>query len=391
MNLLTRSLIKAYVASLLLGLLAGLWVLPPRSRAEEPALFFAATGQRLGNEHGFLGYWRAANGPLTLGMPISAPLVEGGLTVQYFERGRLELHPQYLNAVLRGRLGAEYSAALWRSFDPPSNPDQPGLRLFAETGHTLGAPFIAFWEANGALDGFGYPISEPLWEYVGATLTQVQYFERARLEHDHLAADPAQAVRISDLGRELALLRGIPTTPASPTGALVVDSNGVALPAPPPIESAPAAPAAPEAAPTARPAPAPAAQPARPAINAAGKAIVVDLSAQWLYAYEGGTLVFDAPVSTGRDGFNTPVGTYAIYHKVRSQTMRGCAGGECWEVPNVPHAMYIVGGVALHGTYWHNQFGSGVRRSHGCVNLPLNSAAWLYGWAPLGTPVTVRW
>jgi lipoprotein-anchoring transpeptidase ErfK/SrfK len=117
----------------------------------------------------------------------------------------------------------------------------------------------------------------------------------------------------------------------------------------------------------------------------------VDLSDQWLYALEGDTIIFDAPVSTGRDGFNTPVGRFAIYHKTASQTMRGCAGGECWNVPNVPHAMYIVGGVALHGTYWHNQFGSGVRRSHGCVNLPLKSAAWVYGWAPLGTPVTVRW
>ncbi|MFQ3663781.1 MAG: L,D-transpeptidase, partial [Chloroflexaceae bacterium] len=136
---------------------------------------------------------------------------------------------------------------------------------------------------------------------------------------------------------------------------------------------------------------APAPARAAPAPSSGGKSIIVDLSDQWLYAYEGERMVFDAPVSTGRDGFNTPVGRFAIYHKVRSQTMRGCAGGECWNVPDVPHAMYIVGGVALHGTYWHNQFGTGVRRSHGCINLPLGSAAWLYGWAPLGTPVNVRW
>jgi lipoprotein-anchoring transpeptidase ErfK/SrfK len=36
-------------------------------------------------------------------------------------------------------------------------------------------------------------------------------------------------------------------------------------------------------------------------------------------------------------------------------------------------------------------FGSGVRMSHGCINLPLGSAAWLYAWAPIGTPVTVTW
>jgi len=53
--------------------------------------------------------------------------------------------------------------------------------------------------------------------------------------------------------------------------------------------------------------------------------------------------------------------------------------------------MYINGGVALHGTYWHNQFGTGARLSHGCVNLPLRAAAWLYKWAPVGTAVRVTY
>jgi lipoprotein-anchoring transpeptidase ErfK/SrfK len=52
--------------------------------------------------------------------------------------------------------------------------------------------------------------------------------------------------------------------------------------------------------------------------------------------------------------------------------------------------MYINGSVALHGAYWHNLFGSGVRLSHGCINLPLDSAAWLYKWAPVGTTVVVH-
>jgi lipoprotein-anchoring transpeptidase ErfK/SrfK len=139
----------------------------------------------------------------------------------------------------------------------------------------------------------------------------------------------------------------------------------------------------------AEPAPAPVQAQAMPARG--GKSVVVNLSHQWLYAYEGGVLVFDAPVSTGRDGFNTPTGSYAIYAKVREQTMSGTIGGESYSVPNVPHAMYIYGDVAMHGTYWHNMFGSGVRMSHGCINLPLNSAAWLYGWAPPGTPVQVTY
>lgn len=404
----SRRFLQACLASLLLGVAAGLWIAPTHSSAQDDALYFAATGHRLDNSYGFLGHWRASNGPLTLGAPLTGVLDEGGLTVQYFERGRLELHPEYGGAILRGRLGAEYAESLWRSFAPPdpAAADAAGARLFAETGYSVGEPFLSFWEANGALDAFGLPLSAPAYEYVGARVAMVQYFERARLEH--YPGAPV-SVEVGALGRDLALLRGLPTAPTAPDGALVVDQAGNPLPEPaaPPVPTtpppaptdapapapAPAAPAPAPAAPApAAPAPAPAA-PARaaPVASGGGKSIIVDISDQWLYALEGEQIVFDAPVSTGRDGFNTPIGRYAIYHKVRSQTMRGCAGDECWNVPDVPHAMYIVGGVALHGTYWHNQFGSGVRRSHGCVNLPLNSAAWLYGWAPMGTTVTVRW
>jgi lipoprotein-anchoring transpeptidase ErfK/SrfK len=344
-----------------------------------------------------LGYWRASNGPLTLGAPIGEPFAYGTLTMQYFERGRLELHPEYDNAIVRGRLGAEYSAALFRSFPAPEGlADQPGLRFFAETGHSLAAPFRDYWDANGGVEVFGLPISEPAWEYVGAELLQVQYFERSRLEYYPLAASPALAVQISPLGRSLALLRGLPTSPVDPQGAPTVGDDGLPLPEP---AAAPAPPApteapAPTAAPVAKPAPkpAPAAKPAAPAPNArGGKYIIVDIGDQWLYAYEGDTIVYDAPVSTGRDGFNTPIGTFAVYAKLRSQTMEGTLGGEHYRVPNVPNVMYVVGGVAIHGTYWHNRFGTGARLSHGCINVGLKQAAWLYAWAPMGTPVTVRW
>jgi lipoprotein-anchoring transpeptidase ErfK/SrfK len=399
---LSRHLGSLGAASLLIGMLVGMFVAPSAGSAQDGALYFVATGQRLTHEHGFLGHWRDSNGPLTLGAPITAPLVEGDLTVQYFELGRLELHPAYGGAVLRGRLGAEYAEALWMQLAPPAADPPPGAEPFAATGHSLAEPFLSFWHAAGGMDVFGMPISAPAWEYIGAQMALVQYFERARLEH--YPGTGAPAIQIGALGRDLALLRGLPTAPAEPAGALPVDNLGQPAPltAPAPIlpffvapTATPPPPPTAAPAPTARPpAPAPAAAPAAAAPAPAprgGKSIVVDLSDQWLYAYEGERIVFDAPVSTGRDGFNTPVGRFAIYHKVRAQTMSGCLGGECWNVPNVPHAMYIVGGVALHGTYWHNQFGSGVRRSHGCINLPVGSAAWLYEWAPMGTPVSVRW
>ncbi len=121
------------------------------------------------------------------------------------------------------------------------------------------------------------------------------------------------------------------------------------------------------------------------------KVIDVNLRTQRLVAYERGRVVYRALVATGKNGFRTPTGTFRIYRKLKDRTMRGCLNGECWVVPHVPNVMYIYGGVALHGTYWHNLFGTGRRMSHGCVNLSLKDAAWLYKWAPVGTRVTVHY
>ena len=120
----------------------------------------------------------------------------------------------------------------------------------------------------------------------------------------------------------------------------------------------------------------------------ARKAIVVSISHQMLWAYKGGEVVLSSYVSTGRAGFDTPFGSYAVLTKLPSQTMEGVIGGEYYNVPDVPSVLYFTdSGHALHGTYWHNNFG--MPMSHGCVNLPLDVAAWLYDWAPLGTRVLI--
>jgi lipoprotein-anchoring transpeptidase ErfK/SrfK len=402
----SRQWSRAALFSLLLGLLLGLFWVPTLLRADSDALYFVSTGQQLDNSYGFLGHWRAANGPFVLGPPISGPLEENGRTVQYFARGRLELHPAFEGSpVLLGRLGAEYNELLWRSFAPETVREQEsGGESFAQTGFSLREPFLSFWQGNGGLDAFGYPISAPLWEYSGDTILRIQYFERARLEYNPIAGENG-ALGIASLGRDVALLRGVNTAPQANLGARPVNDDGSpytppAPPAPTLAPATPTSPPAPTAAPAAakpvpvvKPAPAPAKANPKPvaAASRGGKYIIIDLSDQWLYAYEGNTLVYDAGVSTGKDGFNTPPGTFAVYAKIRSQTMEGNLGGEYYKVPNVPHVLYINGGVAIHGTYWHNQFGTGVRRSHGCINLPLWAAAWIYDWAPMGTPVTVRW
>ncbi len=120
----------------------------------------------------------------------------------------------------------------------------------------------------------------------------------------------------------------------------------------------------------------------------AQKAIVVSISQQMLWAYKGDKVVLSSYVSTGRAGFDTPLGSYAVLTKLPSQTMEGVIRGEYYNVPDVPSVLYFTnGGHALHGTYWHNNFG--IPMSHGCVNLPLDVADWLYNWAPVGTPVLI--
>jgi len=62
--------------------------------------------------------------------------------------------------------------------------------------------------------------------------------------------------------------------------------------------------------------------------------------------------------------------------------------GPGYNLPNVQFVAYFYRDYAMHGTYWHDNFGHPM--SHGCVNLRNIDAEWLYGWAPIGTPVLVR-
>jgi LysM repeat protein len=117
----------------------------------------------------------------------------------------------------------------------------------------------------------------------------------------------------------------------------------------------------------------------------AGRWIDINLSKQRLTAYQGKTAVFSTLVSTGVAGRLTPVGRFAVRTKLRAQTMSGPG----YYLPNVPYVMYFVGAYAIHGTYWHKNFGHPM--SHGCVNLPTSGAGWLYSWASIGTPVVTHY
>jgi LysM repeat protein len=116
------------------------------------------------------------------------------------------------------------------------------------------------------------------------------------------------------------------------------------------------------------------------------KWIELDLSTQMLVAYEGTTPVFSARMSSGTSRTPTVTGTYRVYLKYRSQRMRGGTRGiDYYDIPNVPHVMYFYSGYAIHGVWWHTNFGS--PQSHGCINLTREHARWMWEWAPLGTLV----
>jgi lipoprotein-anchoring transpeptidase ErfK/SrfK len=125
--------------------------------------------------------------------------------------------------------------------------------------------------------------------------------------------------------------------------------------------------------------------PAMPSGVSGGRWIDVDLSNQTVSAYEGDALMNSFIVSTGTWQTPTVTGTYKIWIKLRSTTMTGPG----YYLPNVPYTMYFYKGYGLHGTYWHNNFGTPM--SHGCVNLRTGDAEWLFNFASVGTTVHVHY
>ena len=110
------------------------------------------------------------------------------------------------------------------------------------------------------------------------------------------------------------------------------------------------------------------------------KWIEVSLDEQKLRAWEGNTLVQVFLISSGK-WVSTPKGTFNIWYKTRNQSMIGGSKtlGTYYNLANVPNNMFFYKGYAIHGAYWHNNFGQPM--SHGCVNSPLANAATIFEWA----------
>ena len=117
------------------------------------------------------------------------------------------------------------------------------------------------------------------------------------------------------------------------------------------------------------------------------KWVDLNLSNKTVTAYEGATVVH-GPVSIVDGAADTPTvtGTYKVYLQYESQTMRGeNADGSPYVAEDVPWVSYFYSGYAFHGAGWRSSFGySG---SHGCVNMPVSEAQWIYNWADTNTVV----
>jgi len=128
--------------------------------------------------------------------------------------------------------------------------------------------------------------------------------------------------------------------------------------------------------------------PISPNVGPDEKRIVTDLTYQTLSCFEGNTEVFFCRISSGAifdaygaptEKYETPTGDLNTHWKIISLNMSGGGSAAGYSTPAVPWPTFIHGdGIAIHGTFWHNDFGE--RRSHGCINVKPEDAKWIFRW-----------
>jgi acetyl esterase/lipase len=154
----------------------------------------------------FLRAWEQQGGLPQPGYPVSEAMQERAadgttLTVQYFERGVLELRPDAPGSITQRRLGA----ALYDRLYPlgalgQTASTEPGAVFFPPTGKRLGGRFLAYWQAHGGLAQQGYPVSDEFTEPgADGTVHRVQYFERSVFEY-HPENVPPYDILLRPLG-----------------------------------------------------------------------------------------------------------------------------------------------------------------------------------------------
>jgi hypothetical protein len=375
--------------------------LPPDLGQASVQVFVAESGHTLRGY--FLDYWRANGGASTYGYPISEPFAsEDGLYSQAFQNGIFQFRYEHIwtdlpsvtlmpigqlamdqridtfrNDGRRGGGGGDRRSSTWKPLDANGTTAQRAVSeggVWSETtGHTITGPIYQWYLLHEGIYYLGQPLSQPHSER-GRT---VQYFEGALVTYDEATGE----VALAPLGEEMAPRLGIDTSPVDASGLpLYNDLMFYNFANPNPMGD----------------------------VSISGKKrIEISLSQQRLWAYQGDTLITTTLISTGLPPNETERGFFHVRYKLPKQDMAGTvapdgsviavgedaaegASGnqEAYMVKDVPNVMYFNHEAeALHGAYWHNNFGN--RMSHGCVNLPLDMANFLYEWAPLGTIVWV--
>jgi lipoprotein-anchoring transpeptidase ErfK/SrfK len=362
---------------------------PPRT------VYIPQTGHSL--DRLFLDLWRNAGGASAFGYPITPEIeMENGHIVQYLQFARFEYWPEgdeNGNTVILGKIGKELQPiTLQRSMIASSNvADSASLQQSAklikawlpvapventesmiyveETRHTIHSGFLSYWYNSGAESFLGNPLTEE-YELDGVIY---QVFERGQLQYT-----AESGVRMVPIGQVLAEKYNLSTEPVA-QGNLPTYDEALFIPPPEPtpeptVEIAQIDPAIANA----------------PEVATGEVWIDINLSYEYMTVYQGSTVLMETYISSGKPGFETPPGTYYINTKLEVQDMEGVLGGEYYNVPQVPWVMYFTNvGHAIHGAYWHNNFGTPM--SHGCINVPVDLAAYLYSVSSIGTRVEIHW
>ncbi len=317
-------------------------------------VYFEETGQVLSGP--FLDAWFVVGGPDLTGFPVSPPVKVADKWVQWFEYARLEVAADsYAQAnpdnVVVANVGFDYAASMGYVQSHPAFKALDGVgddrQFFDETHHSLANGFLEAYVDGGYQDRIGLPISEEF--SINGTI--YQFFQRGAMTWSEETGTVLVPIGTLD-----AIHRGTLGNRAEKPGAAEVYSPGLfAVRSRYPGE----------------------------------RWIEVNLSSQTLTAWEGETPVLNTLVVTGAPSTPTVTGEFRVYWKLETQTMAGAGpDGIEYEQPDVPDVMYFFQDWAIHGAYWRSSFGySG---SHGCVNVPVQQAAWLYSWASVGTRVVVH-
>ncbi len=119
--------------------------------------------------------------------------------------------------------------------------------------------------------------------------------------------------------------------------------------------------------------------------DVSGHWVAVDLYEQTLVAYEDSKPIFATLISSGLPHHETNEGTFKVWARLPQDSMSGATGApSAYALQFVPWVMYFDESISLHGTYWHDLFG--YRQSHGCVNMSISDAHWLFNWMKDGPP-----